>query len=146
MGRKILLWFGGIVFFFLVLGVAMPPLEENPDILPTPNAAVSTMPTPAVSSEPNAEPENVVLPPVPEPTSTPEPVSVPEPIVSPTPEPTATVTQEQADYVLNINSEKFHDPSCASVDLMSEKNKRFFIGTREEVLEQGFDPCQNCNP
>lgn len=50
------------------------------------------------------------------------------------------------DYVLNTNTKKFHYPSCSSVKKMSEKNKSFFTGTREEVINMGFDPCGNCHP
>lgn len=50
------------------------------------------------------------------------------------------------DYVLNTRSKKFHIPSCFSVDQMSEKNKEYFSGTRDEVIDMGYDPCGNCNP
>ena len=50
------------------------------------------------------------------------------------------------DYVLNTNTKKFHYPSCSSVKHMSEKNKSFFTGTREEVINMGYDPCGNCHP
>ena len=50
------------------------------------------------------------------------------------------------DYVLNTNTKKFHYPSCKSVKQMSEKNKAFYNGTREEVIAMGYDPCGNCHP
>lgn len=50
------------------------------------------------------------------------------------------------DYVLNTNTKKFHYPSCSSVKRMSEKNKSFFTGTRDEVIVMGYDPCGNCHP
>lgn len=50
------------------------------------------------------------------------------------------------DYVLNTNTKKFHYPSCSSVKRMSEKNKSFFTGTRDEVIAMGYDPCGNCHP
>ena len=50
------------------------------------------------------------------------------------------------DYVLNTNTKKFHYPSCSSVKRMSEKNKAFYNGTREEVIAMGYDPCGNCHP
>jgi len=52
----------------------------------------------------------------------------------------------EADYVLNKNTKKFHYPWCKSVNQMKEKNKEFFTGTREEVINKGYDPCKNCNP
>lgn len=150
MGGKILGWFGGILALLIVIGVAMTPLEEQPDDVQTPSVAASTVFTPTIEPEEDDEPEptaeNAAVMLTPVSTAAPAPVPTPMPAVSLTPEPTAPTTVEDADYVLNINSSKFHYPSCPSVDLMNESNKRFFAGTRDEVLEQGFDPCQNCNP
>lgn len=53
--------------------------------------------------------------------------------------------QEQT-YVLNVNSHKFHDPDCSDVKKIKEKNKRAFTGTRDELIEEGYEPCGNCNP
>lgn len=53
---------------------------------------------------------------------------------------------KKSDYILNMNSYKFHYPSCYSVDQMNESNKGYFTGTREELIDQGYDPCGNCNP
>ncbi len=50
------------------------------------------------------------------------------------------------DYVLNTNTHKFHYPSCSSVDQMSEKNKQYFTGTRDEIIAMGYDPCKRCKP
>lgn len=49
-------------------------------------------------------------------------------------------------YVLNKNTHKFHRPSCESVDDMKEKNKIISYGDREDLLEQGYEPCKRCNP
>lgn len=49
-------------------------------------------------------------------------------------------------YVLNTNTHKFHLPTCPSVDQMKDKNKQEFTGTREEVIDMGYDPCGRCNP
>ncbi len=51
-----------------------------------------------------------------------------------------------ADYVLNTNSKKFHNPNCASVSKMKDSNKQLFSGSREELISQGYAPCSNCNP
>ena len=53
---------------------------------------------------------------------------------------------EETTYILNTRSMKFHLPTCASVDSMSEKNKAEFTGSREDLIEQGYTPCGNCNP
>lgn len=49
-------------------------------------------------------------------------------------------------YVLNTNSKKFHLPECSSVGQMSEKNKSEFTGSRQELIDQGYASCKNCNP
>ena len=54
--------------------------------------------------------------------------------------------QEEQTYVINENTEKFHDPDCSSVDDIKEKNKREFTGTRDELIEQGYEPCGICQP
>ena len=49
-------------------------------------------------------------------------------------------------YVANTNTKKFHKPDCPSVDQMAEKNKWYFTGTRDQLIEDGYKPCQRCNP
>ena len=51
-----------------------------------------------------------------------------------------------ATYVFNANSRKFHTPDCPSVADMSDRNKLYFGGTREQAIELGYDPCGYCNP
>ncbi len=58
---------------------------------------------------------------------------------NPTPQPSSS-------YVLNKNTHKFHYPSCSSVSKMAEKNKVYFNGTRDQVISQGYSPCNRCNP
>lgn len=53
---------------------------------------------------------------------------------------------EEGTYILNVNSKKFHRPSCSSVDQMKEANKREFEGSRDELLLQGYEPCKRCTP
>ena len=41
----------------------------------------------------------------------------------------------------------FYHPLLNDSKQMSEKNKQFFYGvTREYMMEQGYDPCGNCDP
>ena len=49
-------------------------------------------------------------------------------------------------YILNKNTKKFHKPGCSSVDDIKAENKSGFTGTREELIEDGFDPCGKCRP
>ena len=50
------------------------------------------------------------------------------------------------DYVLNKNSMKFHYPSCPSVKDIKESNRWDYHGTRQSVIELGYQPCKNCSP
>ena len=50
------------------------------------------------------------------------------------------------EYILNTNSKKFHDPDCSGVDDMSSKNKEDYYGSREELINMGYEPCSRCNP
>ena len=91
--------------------------------------------------------------PTPEPTPTPTPTPEVTPTEAPTPEVTPTVqaapepTQAPKEtYILNTNTKKFHYPWCSSVKKMSAKNKREFTGTRDEVTDMDYTPCQRCNP
>jgi len=49
-------------------------------------------------------------------------------------------------YVLNINSKIFHEKTCDSVAKMSEKNKKGYTGTREEIVKMGYKACGSCRP
>lgn len=49
-------------------------------------------------------------------------------------------------YVLNSNTKKFHKMDCNSVEDISKGNKREYSGTRQEVLNMGYEPCKRCNP
>ena len=50
------------------------------------------------------------------------------------------------DYVLNINSKKFHIPGKSCAESISDKNKEYYIGTRDQLIEKGYDPCGICKP
>ena len=65
-----------------------------------------------------------------------------EPVVVPS----VPVENNAVTYVGNKNTDKFHYPTCSSVDDMKEKNKKYFYGDRSEVISLGYDPCGRCNP
>ena len=52
----------------------------------------------------------------------------------------------QYDFVANKSSKVFHRPECPSVGKMSEKNRWYFQGRREELIDDGYMPCSNCEP
>lgn len=66
-----------------------------------------------------------------------------------TPEEQQSTQTQQAtavQYILNTNTHKFHRPSCSSVSQMKEKNKKISNESRENIIEQGYEPCKKCNP
>lgn len=58
----------------------------------------------------------------------------------------STTAPSGTDYVVNINTRKFHYPRCSSVNKMKESNKLYYTGTRDDLISQGYDPCGNCHP
>lgn len=53
---------------------------------------------------------------------------------------------EKQTYIVNTNTKKFHKPSCSSVKSMSTKNKKKYTGYRKNLIDNGYNPCKNCNP
>ena len=53
---------------------------------------------------------------------------------------------EEAVYIINTNTRRFHLPSCSSVKEMKESNRENFTGSREELIEEGYIPCGKCRP
>ena len=49
-------------------------------------------------------------------------------------------------YVVNTNTHKFHYPACSSVSTIKDSNKWEYSGTRQELIEMGYDPCGKCHP
>lgn len=159
MGKRILGWFVVIILFFLVAGVASLPLEEDalagqaekdPATVVVQNASSAALPAASAalsvtqSGSPGAAvPEQEQIP-----SAQPEQGTDPQPSApaEAAPEEEADDAPIQPDYILNISSGKFHDPSCPSVELMSEENKSPYAGDREGLLGQGYAPCQNCSP
>lgn len=54
--------------------------------------------------------------------------------------------QSEFDYVLNTNTKKFHFPSCSSADDIKATNREDYIGSRDDLIAQGYVPCKRCNP
>ncbi len=49
-------------------------------------------------------------------------------------------------YVLNTNTKKFHVPSCESASDTHANNRQDFTGTRQDLIQQGYEPCGRCQP
>lgn len=50
---------------------------------------------------------------------------------------------EETVYIGNRNSKKFHTDSCESLPIESN---RVYFDSREDALNEGFEPCKTCNP
>lgn len=53
---------------------------------------------------------------------------------------------KSCEYILNTNTKVFHQPGCSYMDTMSDKNKDTYTGTRDSVIDMGYEPCGHCNP
>ena len=49
-------------------------------------------------------------------------------------------------YIVNTRSGKFHTPDCPGAADISAANRKDYSGTREELIEQGYEPCGTCRP
>lgn len=49
-------------------------------------------------------------------------------------------------YIVNKNTGKFHRPDCSGVSDVKPRNKRKYTGSREKLIEQGYEPCGMCKP
>lgn len=53
---------------------------------------------------------------------------------------------QKATYILNENSKKIHTPDCPSVQDTKPKNRKEYHGLLQELLDDGYTGCKNCNP
>ena len=57
-----------------------------------------------------------------------------------------TTEKPQVTYYLNTYRMKFHRPDCPSISEMNIRNRQAFYGTRQEAIDMGYSPCNNCKP
>lgn len=57
-----------------------------------------------------------------------------------------TETNSSAEYIINTNTKKFHFPTCPSVSKMNDSNKIEVSGDRQDLIDEGYEPCGNCRP
>lgn len=53
---------------------------------------------------------------------------------------------QEREYVLNVNTKRFHLPECGSAEQIKPQNRKEYTGTREELTGQGYQPCGVCKP
>lgn len=81
-------------------------------------------------------------------TSTPE-SQTPEPdSQAPVPPEETTATEDEVEcaYVLNLNSHRFHLPTCSGAGSIKESNRQEYFGIRSALIASGYVPCGSCNP
>ena len=49
-------------------------------------------------------------------------------------------------YVLNTNTKKFHKESCNSAKSMDASNRKTYTGSRQELIDMGYEACGVCKP
>ena len=49
-------------------------------------------------------------------------------------------------YVLNTNTKKFHKESCNSAKSMDASNKKIYTGSRQEIIDMGYEAWGVCKP
>lgn len=64
----------------------------------------------------------------------------------PAPEPEQVPVVKESTYILNTNTKKFHAPTCRDIGKMKDTNKQEYTGNRDDILNQGYEPCKHCNP
>ena len=120
------------VIVLVILTLITVPTSETTDDGITPETTLSTI----VNENTEATQENTIAV---------DPTTVP--MTEPTTEPaTEPATDNGRDYVLNTSTMKFHYPSCSSADDIKDANRAEYHGTREELIEKGYDPCGRCHP
>lgn len=129
----------GVTYALVLLILA---LAFGLQALPDASAGEVTLTRATLTPAPTASPTSP-------PTSTPAPTALPTAAPTPAAEPSAAPNSPAptaAVYVLNTNTLRFHKPDCSSVGRIKEQNRGSFTGTREELIEQGYVPCGNCDP
>ena len=95
------------------------------------------------NTAPSAKPESKPKPTQPKPKPTPKPTPT-QPPKKPTP--TKPAGSSKQEYVLNTNSKRFHLPGCSRGPKADSKNRKVVVANRQDLIDQGYDPCDYCNP
>ncbi len=78
--------------------------------------------------------------------TTQETTVTPETIKTPETEPEIkeeTAKAPSGNYIGNINTHKFHLPSCS---YLPDAENRIYFGTRQQAINAGYEACKRCNP
>lgn len=56
------------------------------------------------------------------------------------------VSTDKQTYVVNLNTRKFHKPTCEHALSISADNKKTYTGYKQNLENNGYAPCKACNP
>ena len=54
--------------------------------------------------------------------------------------------EEKQTYIVNLNTKKFHTEDCPAVQKIKNDNKKTYKGYRENLINNGYEPCGQCKP
>ena len=55
-------------------------------------------------------------------------------------------TGTEETFILNTSSRKFHRPDCQGAAQIKDSNREDYTGSREMLIEMGYEPCKQCEP
>lgn len=58
----------------------------------------------------------------------------------------ASEPSKPREYVLNTSSMRFHLPDCDSVEDIGPSNRAYVTESRDDLIEDGYEPCGSCQP
>ena len=53
---------------------------------------------------------------------------------------------EMENEIYMLKGEHQINGDFSAIDRMKESNKEYYTGSREELINRGYDPCGNCHP
>ncbi len=59
---------------------------------------------------------------------------------------TETSNDEKQTYIVNLNTKKFHTKDCPAVQKIKADNKKSYTGYRDNLVNNGYEPCGQCKP
>ncbi len=59
---------------------------------------------------------------------------------------TETSNDEKQTYIVNLNTKKFHTEDCPAVQKIKADNKKSYTGYRDNLVNNGYEPCGQCKP
>lgn len=52
---------------------------------------------------------------------------------------------EKKTFIVNLNSKKFHTEDCKFAKDIKDENKKVYKGTKQSLINNGYEPCKSCN-